>query len=260
MTPNDAIQRLTVGLCLLAGSGLTGNARLAAEDFRVENKVYLGGEKEPKVQSTTVFYAGIVYDYLESPPEITVFDKGRGRFILLDTNKRIKTEMTTDEISAVNKNVKQWALSRQDPYLQWLAEPKLEEQFDEAKGELSFTSSWLTYRIVPTEVQSPELAREYRDFSDWHTLLNTRLNPGSKLPFTRLIVNEALQKRNLLPKEVHLTARAKRGLPFQKTTVRSEHHLVRHLVQSDHDRIKQTDEYMAIFPAVDFQRYQKSEP
>lgn len=244
--------RLTIVLLTLAAAGA-----VRAEDFRVENKVFLGNEKEPRIESTTIFHEGVIYDYLKHPDEVTVFDKNRGRFILLDPVKRRKTEISTDEIEGLNKNLRQWASTQTDAMLQFLAHPTFDEQFDESSGELTFASEWLTYRVLPDALGNAQMAKQYRDFSDWYTLLNTRLNPGSRLPFARLVVNEALEKRGQLPKEVHLTMRAKRGLPLQKTTLRSEHHLVPGLVQSDRDRIRQTDEYLGMFPTVEFQEYQK---
>jgi hypothetical protein len=251
------VQRQACLVAAIVFVGVMGEPALA-EEFRVENKIYVGAEKEPRTESTTIFHEGLVYDYLQRPAEVTVFDKGRRRFVLLDPNRRVKTEISADEISALTKNLHDWAASQSDPYLQFLANPKLDEAFDEATGELRFTSPWLTYRVVMSDPQSETVVRQYREFSDWYTLLNTRINPGSRLPFARLIVNEALEKHSQLPKEVHLTMRAKRGLPFQKITVRSEHHFVRTLVQSDRDRIKQSDEFMGMFRPVDLQEYQKT--
>ncbi len=252
------LMALAAAIASVGGAACSWSPSLA-EEFRVENKIFVGGDKEPRTQSTTIFYEGLVYDYLQRPAEVTIFDKARRRFVLLDPTRRVKTEISADEIGALNKNLRDWAASQSDPYLQFLANPKFEEEFDEGTGQLKFTSAWLTYRVVTVDSQSEAIARQYRDFSDWYTLLNTRINPGSKLPFARLAINEALEKRGQLPKEVHLTMRTRRGLPFQKVTIRSEHLLVRTLVQSDRDRIKQSDEFMGMFRPVDFQEYQKME-
>ncbi len=241
---------------IAAGLGFLAPAR-AAEEFRIENKVFVGSEKEPRTESTTIFYQGLVYDYLKEPAEVTVFDPPHRRFILLDLSRRLKTELSADEVAALNHNLRDWAAGQSDPYLQFLADPKFDEQFDGETGTLVLASPWVSYRVVTQVPDNPAVARQYREFSDWYTLLNTRLNPGSKLPFARLALNEALEKRGRIPKEVHLTMRSKRGLPFQKITVRSEHHLVSTLLQSDRDRIRQSDEFMGMFRAVDFSEYQK---
>jgi len=36
------------------------------EDFRVENKVFMGNDSEAKILSSTIFYGGVVYDFLRS--------------------------------------------------------------------------------------------------------------------------------------------------------------------------------------------------
>lgn len=241
----------------VGGRGFPWAALHAAEEFRVENKVYVGSEKEPRSESTTIFYQGLVYDYLKEPAEVTVFDAPHRRFVLLDTSRRLKTELSADEVAALNHNLRDWAAGQADPYLQFLAAPKFEEQFDEPSATLTLTSPWVSYRVVTEVPDNPAIARQYREFSDWYTLLNTRLNPGSKLPFARLSLNESLDKRGRIPKEVSLTMRSKRGLPFQKITVRSEHHLVPTLLQSDRDRIRQTDEFIGMFRMVDFGEYQR---
>ncbi len=48
-----------------------------------------------------------------------------------------------------------------------MADPRLEEGFDEATGESVFQSKWLTYRIAATPGVSEAVAQQYREFSDW---------------------------------------------------------------------------------------------
>jgi len=241
-------------LVFVAAMGLPcGPAR--GEDFRVENKVFVGGDSEPKIQSSTIFYEGVVYDFLEKPREITVFDKARKRFVLLDPARRLRTDVSTDEVEALNHNLKVWAVSQRDATVRFLGNPKFEESVDAKTGALVFDSPWVTYRVAAEPAASEEIARQYREFSDWYIQLNARLHPGYKQTFARLIVNEALEKRKAVPREVHLTIKSK--LPFQKTTARSEHQLIRRLLQSDRDRVAQTDEFMAIFQPVAFEQYQK---
>ena len=60
------------------------------EDFRVDNVVYVGDQKEPSSQSATIFSGGVVYDCLKTPPEIVVFDKTTGQFVLLNPTRRVR--------------------------------------------------------------------------------------------------------------------------------------------------------------------------
>ena len=68
-----------------------------AEEFRIETRVYVGDEKEPVSETTTLFLDGVVYDFLAEPAQIAVFRKpggGKpGRFILLDPEHGVRTEI-----------------------------------------------------------------------------------------------------------------------------------------------------------------------
>lgn len=242
-------------LLALALVGATGTANVA-EDFRVENAVYMGDEKEPCVESTTIFHSGVVYDYLKSPAEITVFDKNNGRFVLLDVARRVKTEMPTDKVSTLCEHLKTWAIGHKDPLLAFLANPRFEEEFDPSTGKLSLSSEAVNYQLTTENAGSSEISRDYREFCDWYCQLNTLLNPGSRPPFARMALNAAVDRYERFPQQVELALRLG-GFPPKRITVRSEHQLVRRLVESDRGRVRQTDQYLAIFTPVSFEEYQK---
>jgi hypothetical protein len=241
------------------GGNKTG---LAGDDgIRVESKIFLGSEKEPKAENTTIFFRGVVYDYLRNPPETIVLDISRGRFVLLDSNRRVRTEVSTDEVMTFTENFRRWAGTQTDALLKFLADPKFEELVDERSSDLLFQSPVVTYRVATVEADSDAVLQQYREFSDWYARLNARLNPGYKLVFARMALNEGLQKRRQLPREITLTMQPRKAFSFQKTVVRSEHQFIYHLVESDRDRIAQTGQFMAIFQSVDFTQYEKkSEP
>jgi len=229
----------------------------AEEGFRVESKVFIGSDKEPKTESTTIFCRGLIYDYLKNPAETIVLDMPRGRFLLLDPGRRIRTEVSTQEVIGLSENLRQWAAMQTDSYLKFLGAPTFEEQSDERTKETVLQSPWLTYRVATIDAESDSVARQYREFCDWYARLNARLNPGYKLVFARLAVNEAIFKHRQVPREITL-ALPKKTIGFQKTTtIRSEHQFIPHLVESDRDRIAQTSQFMAIFKPVDFAEYEK---
>jgi hypothetical protein len=222
----------------------------------VENKVFSGDEEEPKIRSTTIFDDGIVYDFLEDPAEVTVFDKARGRFVLLDLGRRIRTELTTERLADFTGQLRRWSQDQSDAFLKFLGAPRLEEQFDGASGQLSLRSPWVTYELTTAEAD-PTILRDYREFADWSCQLNTLLTPRSRPPFARLAVNEALQRHGRFASEVRLTLRPKQGAFAKRVKARSEHLLVRHLVESDRRRVAEVDRFMATFTAVRFTEYQK---
>ncbi len=228
------------------------------EDFRIENEVFLSGSKRPDSRSTTIFHGGVVYDYLEQPPEVIVFDRQAGRFALLDTARRVRTELTTREVLDFSRRLQQRAQAHQDPFVKFLAAPQFEEHYDKASGELTLSSPWMTYRLLLVDAESRVISQQYREFSDWYARLNTLLSPGSKPPFARLAVNEALARREATAREVHLTLTPKKSIPPKRTTVRSKHQLVRHLAEADRDRLTQTQQFIKIFKPVEFEQYRRS--
>jgi hypothetical protein len=258
MTIRSQVGFLSVALAAVCAAG-TWEARVAVaeEDFRIENEVFVEGDKEPRIRSTTIFHDGVVYDYLEEPSEVTVFDAQRGRFILLDLDRRIKTELTTGLVAGFTDRLRRWSREQSDPFLQFLGDPEFEQTIDQGAGELTFSSPWMTYRLVTFDTESEALSRRYREFCDWYCQLNTVLNPGTKPPFARMMVNEALEEHGLFPREVHLTMRPKGGLLSKRTNVRSEHRLIRQLVESDRQRVAQTHQFMAMYTSVEFPEYQR---
>ncbi len=254
----STVSRSVLGLMAIAATCTSPGAARAGDDgFRVESKVYVGNEKEPKSENTTIFCKGIIYDYLRSPSETIVLDVARGRFILLDPNRRMRTELSTQEVSALTENLRQWASTQTDALTKFLAAPNFEERFDERTGDVLLQSPWITYRVSTIEPENGAFVQQYREFCDWYARLNARLTPGYKLVFARLSLDEAIEKRHQLPREITLTAQSRRGFGSQKTVIRSEHQFVYHLVESDRDRVAQTSEYMAIFKPVDFTEYSK---
>jgi hypothetical protein len=246
-------------LCSLLALGVVpvGVPSVASEDFRVENEVFLEGRKKADSRSTTIFRDGIVYDYLEEPPEVIVFDKPGGRFVLLETTRRVRTELTTQEVVAFTERLQKRAEALEDPFVKFLAAPQFEEQYDEASGELTLSSPWMTYRLLLADAESPAISQQYRESCDWYARLNTLLNPGSKPPFARLAVNAALAKREAIPRQVRLTLTPENGFPPKRTTIRSRHRLVRRLAQADLDRVAQTRQFMQIFKLVGFEQYRQ---
>ncbi len=242
-------------LCLLVWIGVLGQpARLPAQEFRIENKVFVDGDEVADIESTTIFLDGVVYDFLQQPREVIIFDSSHGRFVLLDLQRRLKAEVSTAQVTAFTEWIKQWAAARDDGLLRFLADPKLEKK---QEGEYwVFSSSWITYRIKPQQPSDTRIAPLYRNFASWYCRLNTMLNPGARPPFARMIIDEALAAEGLIPQEVELSIREGKGWWPKRTTIRSRHRLVPHLVQSDRDRIRQADQFIGMFLPVEFYEYQ----
>jgi hypothetical protein len=249
---------VSLAVCALGIMSLQAG-RALGEDFRVENVVYADDQKEPASQTTTVFHAGVVYDYLKSPSETVVFDPKAGQFVLLNLSHQKRTEIKTTDITSSIVALRMKATESKDPFIKFLAEPKLVERFDQARSELTLSSPQLSYRLVLAPEENPEVAAQYRDFCDWSARLTPMLAPRSWPPFARLKVNAALAARHSMAMQVILTVTPEKNSKQQPITLRSEHRLVRTLEQPDLDRVAKTRESMAAFKPVEFSQYRKLE-
>lgn len=244
----------------VVGGLFVGGSSASGDDFRVENRVFVGYDSQPRVVSTTIFQNGLVYDYLEEPAEVTVFDPDHGRFVLLNESRRVRTEIGLDEMKAFVKRLQQWALGHEDEYMRFLANPAFEADEDASNEKLVFNSRWMSYRLrMSPDAASPTIVQQYRRFCDAYAQLNTLITPGARLPFPRMFVNRAIEAEGRLPREVTLVLTPS-GSSFaaRRTTIRSEHRLVERLVESDRQRLAQTREFMSIFQPVKFGEYQEA--
>lgn len=231
-------------------------AAAQVEEFRVETDIFLGGEKEPVAQSVTLFSGGLVYDFpLIGPQEITVFDGGRGRFVLLDVPRRTKTTLTTQELLQTTAAIKVQA-QQLDGVFAFAADPQFRYEADAEKGWLTLSSSLLSYRAKGIKPKLAVTADVYRDFADWYARLNAT-RPGNLPPFPRLELNRALAEQQQVPEEVELTVEPKNRWAGRKLIVRSHHIFNWRLSNTDHKRIETAGTYMADFQAISFQDYRQ---
>jgi hypothetical protein len=248
----------------LAIALLVGAARpavVAAEDFRIETKIFVGDEEEPLSTATTLFQRGVVYDFLAKPEQIAVFRKpggGRpGRFILLDPERRVRTELSTDQLADVMNKLRNWASRQRDPFLKFAANPQFEESFDRDTGQLLLASHQESYTIKTEPADAPDALAEYREFLDWYARLNTLLQAGPP-PEPRLQVNAALARYQIVPVSVELTRAG------EKEKLRAEHEFTWLLSKKDLARIDDACASLAAYRPVNNEEFlrgmRKSEP
>jgi hypothetical protein len=228
------------------------------EDFRIDNTWQVANQKEPPSQSTTIFHNGVVYDCMTAPAETVVFDQSAERFILLNLKLRTRAELTTTELAAFTDRLQQLHARSSDPVVKFLAAPSFQKHFDEATGELTLDSTWITYRLVLAPEANQAAVKQYHEFSDWYARLNALLVPGSCPPFARLVVNAALAQQKALPSQVARTLSP--GKPNRPpSTIHSTHRVTRPLAPADLDRVAKTREFMVKFKLVSFDQYSKAE-
>ncbi|HTQ38536.1 MAG TPA: hypothetical protein VMJ32_05885 [Pirellulales bacterium] len=247
-----ACTTLTFGI--VAGMALGGAAPTSADEFRVESKVYSGKDESNTSQSVTLFTDDRVYDFLSSPDEITVFDFQRNRIVVLDPNRKLRTEMTTDRLNEFTEQLRVRAARQTDALLKFAANPK----FDGSKSDdqwLQFSSPQMTYRVQPAKPDNPNVVHEYRMFSDWSARLNAMTHPGALPPFPRLAVNDALEHNGQIPESVQLTVVAQNHLMAKPMVLRSEHLLTMRLLPTDRKRIDDAGKDLVTYPEVSLEEY-----
>ena len=99
------------------------------------------------------------------------------------------------------------------------------------------------------------IARQYLEFSDSYARLNSLTNPGSLPPFPRLAVNEALFRSRNIPETVQLTTASHARFGGRNTTLRSEHSVNWHLLETDLQKIDEAAEYLVTFTPVSLEKY-----
>ena len=125
-----------------------------------------------------------------------------------------------------------------DALIQFMADPKFQERYDESAGKLTLSSPLVTYAIILAAGPNEAAAGQYREFSDWYARLNVQLTPGALPPFARLAVNAAVAKRKAIASQVTLTiASPKSG---RRQTIRSTHRVVRPLTAADSTKFRES--------------------
>ena len=202
----------------------------------------------------TIFHQGLVYDFLNEPAEVIVFDKAQRRFILLDIGRHVRSEISIDDVQAFVDRVKQRLSGHPNPNVKWLADPSFEESFDRESSELTLKSPSITYQ-ARVQTADPAVAAQYREFSDWYAKFNLALNPKSRPPFPRMMLNEAIQRHQGVAKEVHLPR------PWARRTRRSRSPAVINwpwqLDSADMNRVAEAREYLRSFQSVSFREYRQ---
>lgn len=239
------IKTLTAAACVAAC-----DIAVAAESFRIETKIFVGKEEEkqePVSKSTTLFHEGLVYDFLENPQQTAVFRKPTGdkpaRFILLNDQRQIQTEISTERLAAAMKDLRSWAAQQRDPFLQFAADPQFDETFDSGTGKLILVSHLQTYTVETNQTQRQDALGPYREYLDWYTQLNTLLVTKTP-PNPRLKLNEALSRHKAIPTKVELKRQG-------EDPVRAEHDFTWRLSQKDIQRIEDVRESLTTYQPID---------
>ncbi len=227
-----------------------------AADFRIETRVYEPKEEKPVSQSVTLFTGGAAYDFRDADHRVTIFRPGAadkpGRFVLLDSERRYRTEIGADRVAVVTTKLRRWAAVHKDPFLRFTGDPSFDETFDADTGEMRMTSKLMSYRLVTMPVASREAMKELRAFLDGYAQLHTLLEAGLP-PGPRMLVNESLANHDVVPIEVELYDGPIEGEP----DLRAEHLVTWILSREDRHRIEEANRCIAEYTEVENTEFSK---
>jgi hypothetical protein len=244
---------------LVVGWLLSGGGPALAEGFRVDSQVFIGKETTPHSTNVTLFQAAHVYDFLDHPRQITIYDLARGRVVLVNPDEKVKAELSQVMLESFCDNRRRAEPQTTDPVLRFALDPRFEEEGKaegkEYDGERTYSSRYITYRIKPLAESSAGAASAYRKFSDASARLNAVVNRGSLPPFPRLIVNESLAKSGDVPSEVHLKVSPARLAGGRTVLLKSQHEYRWRLLDSDLRMIVQAGEFLASAAPVSLAEY-----
>lgn len=203
----------------------------AAQEFRVFTKVsgYPGGdvrrEPTPLSRSLTLYHAGLVYDFVRAADELTVFDPGNRRFLILNTARGVATTIDFDQLEKVIEHSRhetaRYAADRSGraaAALRFQLDPRFEERYDAAAGRLMLEGEYITYAVRCAAAPGPAEVRAILEYSDWTARLNHALQPQAFFPAARIALDESLRRKQRIP--VHVDLRADFDSPLH---LRAEH-------------------------------------
>lgn len=245
-------------ICSLAIGPLLASSSVAA-DLRVETRVYEADSDQPMRQSVTLFKDNVVYDFREQESQVTIYRPSVGnkpaRFILIDTKREVRTEITADRVAAVMVKLRDWAAQQKDPFLNFIADPNFQEAFNAESGELRLVSDQLSYRLVTIPTDHPEMKLAVREFLDQYAQLQTLLDAGLP-PEPRLRVNEALFRHGVMPVEVQVLSGRLDDQGSVEPDVWADYLTAWVLSKNDHQLIDEAIDQMATFAEVSNKEFQ----
>lgn len=244
---------------ILVTSLVCGCATLvSADEFRVDSRVFIAKQTEPHSTNSTFFRGDHIYDLLDKPRQITVYDTVRGRIVLADPERQQKVEISFGMLKAFSNELRARPLKRPDAFIQFALRPELVPSTDRETGERVFSSSHLTYRVAAAAAERESVAARYRDFCDWSAQLNAMVNRGSMPPFPRLAVNEALASERLVPERIAFHVPPRQWIGGKAVHLRSEHDFQYRLLDGDLRRIEQAGETLAKCQSVGLAEFLKA--
>lgn len=222
----------------------------AAQEFRIETTVYVGGEEQPVSHTTTLFENSAVYEFVDDPEQVIVYRHASGGddsgvFILLDPATERRTEIDAARVARLMDKLSGWAATQDDELLKFSAKPEFVETFDPETGSMTLANAEWTYRVATVEAESATALERYRKFTDCYAQLTAMLH-ASPPPGPRLALNAALAKHKVVPVEIRRTIAGD-----EKNVVRAVHEFSWRLSKDDRARLDEAQKKLASYRKVE---------
>jgi len=261
---------LTVLACVLGT--LAGEACRAEEPLamRVESEVFVDDRPEPAARSLTLFDDHTTWDFLEPSTaadddaapagreagEIVLHDPVRERVIVVDPQRKLKTQIDTLRLERLSVSLGKWARSSDDKLVRWAGGPDFSDAITQRETGIDLAGPRARYVVDVSPAPSPAAAKAYRRFADTAILLKALLHPGGIPPFPRLAINRRIEADGGIPSVVTLEIDGR--LPVLPTTgerLRSVHKVLPRLTDADRARIDAAAAIVSVAEEVDLAEF-----
>ena len=213
---------------------------LSAQDFRIETDLYIGESTKASSRNVTIFSDLLVYDFLMSdaadaaPIQIAIFDRTEKKFILLDTEKKVRLEIERSQLIKLLEGLRKETM--QDESSRFMADIQFQEDFDISSSQIKAKSGLIQYELKGTHPTDSSILPAYHDFLDHYTMLGAT-DPQRFPPFARMKFNQIIKKYGWLPSEIRFGVGTddvfKRAMKAQ-----TQHTLNMNLSDRDQERIE----------------------
>ena len=112
-----------------------------AVDFRVDSKVFVDKESVPRSTNVTLFQGQRVYDFLDKPQQITIYDLKSGSTVLVDPDRQVKVNISRATIDAFCNSLRHIEGKTDDPLLKFALRPEFDERGGKAPAETAFSKA-----------------------------------------------------------------------------------------------------------------------
>ncbi len=233
-------------------------AVIEAQGFRIETEVTNRDTGETVSENLTLFDDNIIVDFTLKPDktrfpiEIVANIVNEKRFVLMDTTRKIKTELVESDLLRILAALQGSAFV--DDSNRFLFRPEFEESFDDSTGWLELRSPQLVYRTRGQRPEQEMALQKYYEFIDQFARLNAT-DPRRMPPFARLRLNQAIRKQGIMPDEVEMTLVPDKLGNQPEIRMRTSHVVVWELSETDRQRIESAKRYWVEFENIGMKQY-----